>query len=131
MEAHIIRYVFWKEMMKILMLLIRRARLALLQVGPYMALLMLPGGYVVALSTWVYRHSPVVNGSTDMADKRNARPESPVANYSPAIARAVEWLGDRYLLAKPIHGHSMHTRSPRSARTIERSEALDSITCSQ
>ena len=24
------------------------------------------------------------------------------ANYSSAIARAVEWLGDRYLLAKPI-----------------------------
>lgn len=27
----------------------------------------------------------------------------PVANYSPAIARAVDWLGDRYLLAKPIN----------------------------
>ena len=27
----------------------------------------------------------------------------PMANYSPAIARAVEWLGDRYLLAKPIN----------------------------
>jgi hypothetical protein len=26
----------------------------------------------------------------------------PVANYSAAIAKAVEWLGDRYLLAKPI-----------------------------
>ena len=26
----------------------------------------------------------------------------PVANYRSAIARAVEWLGDRYLLAKPI-----------------------------
>jgi hypothetical protein len=26
----------------------------------------------------------------------------PVANYSTAIARAVEWLGDRYLLATPI-----------------------------
>jgi hypothetical protein len=104
MEAPIIRYVFWKGPMKILTFLIRRARLALLQVGPYMALLMLPGGYVVALSTWVYRHSPVVNRSTDMANKPNDRPESlPVANYSPAIARAVEWLGDRYLLAKPIH----------------------------
>jgi hypothetical protein len=132
MEAHIIRYVYWKETMKIFMLLIRRARLVLLEVGPYMALLMLPGGYVVALSTWVYRHSPVVNGSTDMADKQNAKLESlPVANYSPAIARAVEWLGDRYLLAKPIHGHPMHTRSSRLARTIERSEALDSIACSQ
>jgi hypothetical protein len=27
----------------------------------------------------------------------------PVANYRSAIARAVEWLGDRYLLAKPIN----------------------------
>jgi hypothetical protein len=104
MEAHIIRYVCWKELMKILMFLIRRARLLLLQVGPSMALLMLPGGYVVALSAWAYRHSPVANRSTDMANKPNDRPESlPVANYSPAIARAVEWLGDRYLLAKPIH----------------------------
>jgi len=30
----------------------------------------------------------------------------PVANYRSALARAVEWLGDRYLLAKPINsGH--------------------------
>jgi hypothetical protein len=27
----------------------------------------------------------------------------PMANYSSAIAKAVEWLGDRYLLAKPIN----------------------------
>jgi hypothetical protein len=27
----------------------------------------------------------------------------PVENYSSAIAKAVEWLGDRYLLAKPIN----------------------------
>ena len=27
----------------------------------------------------------------------------PVANYKSALARAVEWLGDRYLLAKPIN----------------------------
>jgi hypothetical protein len=26
----------------------------------------------------------------------------PIANYSSAIARALEWLGDRYLLAKPV-----------------------------
>ncbi len=26
-----------------------------------------------------------------------------VPNYGPAIARAVEWLGDRYLLARPIN----------------------------
>jgi hypothetical protein len=39
-----------------------------------------------------------------MTEKRNqSRKSLPVANYSTAIARAVEWLGDRYLLAKPIN----------------------------
>ena len=30
-------------------------------------------------------------------------PSLPVSNYSSAVARAVEWLGDRYLLAKPVN----------------------------
>ncbi len=34
----------------------------------------------------------------------------PVSNYSSAIARAVEWLGDRYLLAKPINSKSLLRR---------------------
>ena len=39
-----------------------------------------------------------------MSNKRNQRPKSlPVANYSSAIAKAVKWLGDRYLLAQPIN----------------------------
>jgi len=39
-----------------------------------------------------------------MPDKPNHPPQSlPEANYGAAIARAVEWLGDRYLLAKPIN----------------------------
>jgi hypothetical protein len=39
-----------------------------------------------------------------MDKKRNHRHQSlPVANYNSAIARAVCWLGDRYLLAKPIN----------------------------
>jgi hypothetical protein len=47
-----------------------------------------------------------------MTDNREDRPQSlPVANYSPAIARAVAWLGDRYLLAKPINA----ARRSRSA----------------
>jgi hypothetical protein len=38
-----------------------------------------------------------------MTEKRNYPLKSlPVANYRSALARAVEWLGDRYLLAKPI-----------------------------
>jgi hypothetical protein len=39
-----------------------------------------------------------------MTEKRNLPLKSlPVANYRSALARAVEWLGDRYLLAKPIN----------------------------
>jgi hypothetical protein len=44
-----------------------------------------------------------------MPDKPGHRPQLlPVENYSRAIASAIEWLGDRYLLARPInlrHGH--------------------------
>jgi hypothetical protein len=41
--------------------------------------------------------------SIKMADRQNHSPNPlPMANYSSAIARAVEWLGDRYLLAQPI-----------------------------
>jgi hypothetical protein len=39
-----------------------------------------------------------------MLDKEDHTiPSLPVANYASAIARAVEWLGDRYLLATPIN----------------------------
>ena len=31
------------------------------------------------------------------------RPSLAVANYSSALARALDWLGDRYLLASPIN----------------------------
>jgi hypothetical protein len=39
----------------------------------------------------------------------------PLANYSSAIARAVEWLGDRYLLARPIN-----TPTRSAASTMKR-----------
>jgi hypothetical protein len=42
---------------------------------------------------------------TNRTDISQSLPDQslPVANYSPAVARAVAWLGDRYLLAKPIN----------------------------
>jgi hypothetical protein len=44
-----------------------------------------------------------------MPDARNSPLQSlPVTNYSSAIARAVEWLGDRYLLATPLN--AAHSR---------------------
>ena len=39
-----------------------------------------------------------------MTEKRTHPLQSlPVTNYSSALARALQWLGDRYLLAKPIN----------------------------
>ena len=44
----------------------------------------------------------------------------PMANYSSAIARAVEWLGDRYLLAKPFKAApSRAAVAPISAVTFQ------------
>jgi hypothetical protein len=37
-----------------------------------------------------------------MANKPSHSFTLPVMNYSSSIARAVAWLGDRYLLAKPV-----------------------------
>jgi hypothetical protein len=39
-------------------------------------------------------------------------PSPAPANYNSAIARAVEWLGDRYLLATPINA-PMRSRASR------------------
>jgi hypothetical protein len=38
--------------------LLRRTRLAIQEFGPSMSLLMLPGGYLIALSGLIYRHWP-------------------------------------------------------------------------
>jgi hypothetical protein len=41
-----------------LMFLIRRARLVLQEITPHIALLTLPGGYLIALTGLVHRHWP-------------------------------------------------------------------------
>lgn len=53
-----------------------------------------------------------------MPNKQDHAPQDVhVANYASAVARALEWLGDRYLLAKPINAH---VRPPRPLSAIER-----------
>jgi hypothetical protein len=47
-----------------------------------------------------------------MADNRHQRQSPPMANYSSAVARAIEWLGDSYLLARPINA------APRPATRV-------------
>lgn len=42
------------------------------------------------------------------SERKNEIRSLPTANYSSAMARAVEWLGDRYLLAKPINRPMSH-----------------------
>ena len=48
----------------------------------------------------------------------------PVYDYSSAIAKAVEWLGDRYLLAKSINAtpQSPYTRGHRATVSLRYSE---------
>jgi len=41
-----------------------------------------------------------------MSDKGSQKSRWPRTDYRAAIARAVEWLGDRYLLAKPVSARS-------------------------
>ena len=56
-----------------------------------------------------------------MTDKRDHTPQSPpVSSYDRALARAVEWLGDRYLLAKPINAHTLPRREHIGAASTPR-----------
>lgn len=60
-----------------------------------------------------------------MRQSTNAAHGQPwVVDYSAARARAIEWLGDRYLLAKPINRRSAaghrHPGQPRSSQSGER-----------
>ena len=45
-------------MITLLTFLIRHTRLALQEFAPHMAVLTLPGGYLIALTGWVHRHWP-------------------------------------------------------------------------
>lgn len=57
--------------------------------------------------------------------KRKARsePVQPwVADYSAARARAIKWLGDRYLLARPINANESSWR--KATRTLEDEAAV-------
>jgi hypothetical protein len=51
-------------MESLLLFVIRRARLALQELAPHMALLTLPGGYLIALSGLVHRYWPLTSVRT-------------------------------------------------------------------
>jgi hypothetical protein len=49
----------------------------------------------------------------------------PVSNYGSAVARALEWLGDRYLLAKPINAGRKTRAQPRHLDTRQELVSVD------
>jgi hypothetical protein len=46
-----------------IIVLLRRTRLALQEFGPSMAILTLPGGYLIALTELIHRHWPLGSGT--------------------------------------------------------------------
>ena len=57
----------------------------------------------------------------EMTTRQAHEPRSlPVENYSSAIAKAVEWLGDRYLLAKPINSAPVRHAQGAARKSMQR-----------
>jgi len=54
-------------------LLLQRSRLALQELGPSMAMLSLPGGYLVALTGWLHRRWPLGGPSRMSGDEPKIR----------------------------------------------------------
>ena len=52
------------------------------------------------------------------------RARSWVVDYSAARARAIEWLGDRYLLARPVNRRSGGAHTTSSERSAPRNDRL-------
>jgi hypothetical protein len=70
--------------------------------GPYtLVAVLIPGGTLVALMMWLYRRRRAAADPSRVPVESTRVPTS--TSYSPAIANAKAWLGDRYLLAQPIH----------------------------
>jgi hypothetical protein len=52
------------------------------------------------------------------------RARSWVVDYSAARTKAIEWLGDRYLLAKPVNRSSAASRTKGGQRPASASDSL-------
>jgi hypothetical protein len=61
-------------------LLLQRSRLALLEFGPSMALMTLPGGYLIALTDWLHRRRSPAASSAQIASSMQVKPQNlPIA----------------------------------------------------
>jgi hypothetical protein len=56
----------------------------------------------------------------------NERAQNWVVDYSAARARAIEWLGDRYLVAKPINANDSGWRKAPRTPSLSASAAARS-----
>jgi len=90
--------------MKVAMLsLMTQYRPAVSAVGPYaLAAILIPGGTLIALAVFLYRRYRSSKADVS-ANSRATRSPAPKANYNSAVATAIKWLGDRYLLAQPVN----------------------------
>lgn len=69
--------------------LLQRSRLALQEFGPSMALLTLPGGYVIALTDWIHRRwAP--SASSSHASHASSAPMSRPGSTHPSAGAAKE-----------------------------------------
>lgn len=57
-------------------LLLQRSRLALLEFGPSMALMTLPGGYLIALTDWIHRRRSPGASSPQIASPMQMKPQN-------------------------------------------------------
>jgi hypothetical protein len=94
--------------------------------------LLVPGGMILLLALWLHRRHQGVKASSH----GNRLPK---IEYGAALANAIEWLGDRYLLAQPVYPRpgartaaasrrrvAIAARSPKSAVAVEgRARSLD------
>jgi hypothetical protein len=64
--------------------LLRSTRLALQEFGPSMALLTLPGGYLVALTGLIYRHWPAGSAESRQHDASALDDRTDVSDASPS-----------------------------------------------
>ena len=81
-------------------------------------------------ATQFVRTIPLTEGKIVRRVFSSERSQSWVVDYGAARARAIEWLGDRYLLAKPVNAAESGWRKPPrrlllassvAARSAERS----------
>jgi hypothetical protein len=72
---------------------------------------LIPGGTILLLALWLHRRQQAMK-----ANSHSSR--MPKIEYGAALAKAIEWLGDRYLLAEPVYPRPGARTAAASRRRI-------------